>query len=55
VLFGADDRLLPKQAMSVSLEDAPHTSMEFVPGGAHFLVDDNPEQVARRVADFLAL
>jgi hypothetical protein len=27
---------------------------EFVPGGAHFLVDDQPEAVAHRVAAFLA-
>ena len=53
VLFGADDALLPKDALTVSAEDAPHTTIEFVPGGAHFLVDDNPAEVARRIADFL--
>ena len=45
VLFGADDALLPKDALTVSPEDAPHTTVEFVPGGAHFLVDDNPDEV----------
>jgi len=53
VLFGADDALLPKEAMEMRPEDAPHTTVEFVPGGAHFLVDDNPEEVARRVAEFV--
>jgi pimeloyl-ACP methyl ester carboxylesterase len=53
VLFGADDTLLPKDAMAVRPQDAPHTSVEFVPGGAHFLVDDNPEEVGRRIADFV--
>lgn len=53
VLFGADDALLPKDALEVSPDDAPHTTVEFVPGGAHFLVDDNPEEVARRIAGFL--
>jgi len=53
VLFGADDALLPKDAMAVRPEDAPYTTVEFVPGGAHFLVDDNPDEVARRVAGFL--
>ncbi|KJL43171.1 MULTISPECIES: alpha/beta fold hydrolase [Microbacterium] len=53
VLFGADDALLPKDAMAVRPEDAPHTTVEFVPGGAHFLVDDNPDEVTRRVAGFL--
>jgi hypothetical protein len=39
--------------MAVRPQDAPHTSVEFVPGGAHFLVDDNPEEVGRRIADFV--
>jgi pimeloyl-ACP methyl ester carboxylesterase len=53
VLFGADDALLPVDALEVSPGDAPHTTVEFVPGGAHFLVDDNPDEVARRIAGFL--
>ena len=55
VLFGADDALLPKAALTVSPDDAPNTTVEFVPGGAHFLVDDNPDEVARRVSAFLEL
>ena len=55
VLFGADDRLLPKDALEVSPEDAPHTSLQFVPGGGHYLVDENPDEVARRIADFLGV
>ena len=39
----------------MSPEDAPHTTVEFVPGGAHYLVDDNPEEVARRISAFLEL
>lgn len=54
VLFGADDALLPAEALAVRPEDAPHTRIDLVPGGAHFLVDDNPDEVARRVAAFLA-
>lgn len=53
VLFGDDDALLPREALTVAREDAPHTTVEFVPGGAHFLVDDNPDEVARRVASFV--
>ncbi|WP_194410958.1 alpha/beta fold hydrolase [Microbacterium cremeum] len=53
ILFGAGDALLPKDAMEVSPADAPHTTVEFVPGGAHYLVDDNPGEVARRIAVFL--
>ena len=55
VLFGADDALLPKAALTVSPDDAPRTTVEFVPGGAHFLVDDNPDEVARRIGAFLEL
>lgn len=53
VLFGADDALMPREALEVSRDDAPHTRVEFVPGGAHFLVDDNPAEVAERIAGFL--
>ncbi|MDY0910849.1 alpha/beta fold hydrolase [Microbacterium sp. CFBP9034] len=53
VLFGADDALLPKDALVVSAADAPRTTVEFVPGGGHFLVDDNPGEVARRIAGFV--
>lgn len=53
VLFGAEDSLLPKDALTISLDDAPHTRVELVSGGAHFLVDDNPDEVARRIGEFL--
>lgn len=53
LLFGASDALLPRDAMRVPSDDAPRTTVEFVPGGAHFLVDDEPEEVARRIGRFL--
>jgi pimeloyl-ACP methyl ester carboxylesterase len=53
VLFGGEDALLPKDALEVSPDDAPRTVVEFVPDGAHFLVDDNPDEVVRRIARFL--
>jgi pimeloyl-ACP methyl ester carboxylesterase len=55
VLFGAEDGLLPRDAMTVSSDDAPDLSIDFVPGGAHFLVDDQPAEVARRIGAFLNL
>jgi len=55
VLFGADDGLIPHDAFEVSPEDAPDLTVEFVPGGAHFLVDDNPAEVSRRLRTFLEL
>lgn len=53
VLFGAEDGLLPREALAVPPEDAPQTSIEFVPGAAHFLVDDNPQYVAECIARFV--
>lgn len=53
VLFGAEDRLIPHDALSVSPEEAPDLTVDFVPGGAHYLVDDNPAEVARRVRAFV--
>lgn len=53
VLFGAEDALIPHDALEVSPEDAPNTRVEFVPGGAHFLVDDNPAEVTRRIREFI--
>ncbi len=55
ILFGADDALLPRDALQVSPEDAPNTTVEFVPGGAHYLVDDNPAGVTARIRAFLGL
>lgn len=55
VLFGADDGLLPKEALAVSPDDAPHTTIEYVPGGGHYVVDENPAEVARRIGEFLGL
>ena len=46
---------LPKDALHVGRDDAPHTTLEFVPGGGHYLVDENPAEVARRIGDFLRL
>ncbi|WP_308491497.1 alpha/beta fold hydrolase [Microbacterium terrisoli] len=53
VLFGGDDGLIPRGALTIPEEDAPHTRVQFVPGGAHFVVDDQPEQTARVIAQFI--
>ena len=55
ILYGADDALLPRDALFVSADDAPNTRVEFVPGGAHYLVDDNPVGIAVRIREFLGL
>jgi pimeloyl-ACP methyl ester carboxylesterase len=55
VLFGAEDTLIPHGALGVSREDAPDLTVELVPGGAHYLVDDNPREVAHRLRQFVGL
>jgi len=55
VLFGAEDVLMPRDALGVSPEDAADLTIEFVPGGAHFLVDDNPAEVTRHLRAFMEL
>lgn len=55
VLFGAEDHLIPQDALTVSPDDAPDLQIGFVPGGAHFLVDDNPTEVTRRIREFAGL
>jgi len=50
VLFGAEDRLILKNAIRFPGGRPPCLQLEFVPGAAHFLVDDQPEAVAHRVA-----
>lgn len=55
VLFGAEDGLVPHDALGVSPQDAPDLTVDLVPGGAHFLVDDNPAEVTRRVRAFVEL
>lgn len=53
VLFGAADALIPRDALAAGPDDAPHTSVEFVPAAGHFAVDDNPAEVTRRIGAFL--
>lgn len=55
ILFGDEDRVIPKAALHGFEQDAPGLRIEFVPGGAHFLVDDAPDEVAARVRGFLGL
>ncbi|GAA5207465.1 alpha/beta fold hydrolase [Microbacterium kyungheense] len=55
VLFGAEDHLIPHDALTVSADDAPDLSIRFVPAGAHFVVDDNPDEVARLIREFAGL
>ncbi|MBD3942761.1 alpha/beta hydrolase [Microbacterium sp. NEAU-LLC] len=55
VLYGAADDLIPHDALRVSPDDADDLRIEFVPGGAHYLLDDNPAEVARLVREFAGL
>lgn len=55
VLVGVEDGLLPRDALDVPPEDAPDLAVQFVPGGAYFLVDDNPAGVTRDLRAFIGL
>lgn len=55
VLFGADDQVIPRVMLQGFEKDAPDLTVEFVPGAAHYIVDDQPTEVAQRVASFLEL
>lgn len=55
VLFGREDRNVPHDALAVHSEDAPDVRVELVSGAAHYLVDDAPAEVVRRVSAFLGL
>jgi pimeloyl-ACP methyl ester carboxylesterase len=55
VLFGEEDRLIPRDALHVSPDDAPDLRIDFLPRAGHYAADDAPEAVALRIADFLEL
>jgi pimeloyl-ACP methyl ester carboxylesterase len=55
VLFGAEDRNIPPDALAISLDDAPNTTVERIPGGGQYLIDDNPAELTRRIRQFLGL
>jgi pimeloyl-ACP methyl ester carboxylesterase len=54
VLFGADDSLIPRQMLTGFEVDAPHLTIEYVPGAVHFLPDEQPADIARRISEFIA-
>ena len=55
VLFGEQDMVIPRAVLHGFESDAPELTIEFVPGAAHYIVDDQPAEVARRIAQFLRL
>lgn len=55
ILFGEDDPVIPRVMLQGFEQDAPDLKIDFVPKAAHYIVDDQPAEVARRIADFLRL
>ncbi|MBK6764176.1 MAG: alpha/beta hydrolase [Micrococcales bacterium] len=55
VLFGEQDDVIPRAMLQGFDADARDLTIDFVPGAAHYIVDDEPAEVARRIAQFLAL
>lgn len=53
VVFGDDDGLIPRDALTVPEENAPRTRVVFVPDAGHFAVGDQPERIARIIGEFL--
>ena len=52
-LFGADDSLIPRKSLTGFEDDAPDLSIEYVPGAVHFLPDEQPDDIARRIRAFV--
>lgn len=55
VLFGEQDRVIPRTMLQGFEAAAPDLTVGFVNDAAHYLVDDQPAEVAQRIAQFLAL
>jgi pimeloyl-ACP methyl ester carboxylesterase len=55
VLLGARDRIIPRDALAGVEKYAPNVRMEDVPDAGHWIVDEQPVEVARRIADFAGL
>lgn len=54
VLFGADDPYLPPPNAERLAQAFPHATLHLLAGAGHFLQEDAPEDVAERIARFLA-
>ena len=52
VLHGAEDRILRPVHHVHSKAVAPNVDVEYVPGCGHFIVDERPELVSRRLLEF---
>ncbi|MER7795883.1 alpha/beta hydrolase [Microbacterium sp. NPDC096154] len=53
ILWGEHDRWQPLAYAHRLLRDLPNASLAVLPGAGHFLMEDDPEWVAREVLDFL--
>lgn len=55
VLLGGDDHVLPRDVLEGIDRYARDVRIEEVPGAGHWLVDDQPDEVARRILAFAGL
>lgn len=55
VLFGEEDDVIPREMLAGFDAYARDLVVDFVPGAAHYVVDDQPAEVARRIGEYLAL
>ena len=54
VLFGAEDPFLPTSIAERFVKEMPNAELQLLAGAGHFLQEDAPEEVAERLAAFLA-
>jgi pimeloyl-ACP methyl ester carboxylesterase len=55
LVFGQDDFAIPKQMVTGDFSRfADHLEVELVPDTGHFIVDERPELVTRRILDFFS-
>lgn len=55
VLLGADDPIIPRDALAGVEKYAPDVTVDVVPGAGHWVVDEQPAEVAARIARFAGL
>ncbi len=56
LLYGEDDRILPNvgKTMARVKQHIPHAQLDSIPNCGHFLQEDRPLEVAKRLEDFLS-
>jgi pimeloyl-ACP methyl ester carboxylesterase len=54
IVWGDDDRVVPKSAGSLYAESLPNARLETITGAGHLIEMEQPEQLARLISTFIA-